>query len=143
MSPLYQTGHPDVTQGILELFTVHVTLEVPCLLNHSGPPIILYFVVCSTWKMPSNFRPPITYILLLTYVVDLADLACFYIPSYPLTHKSYINMFQLITYCPSESGVPESLSVLGVLYFHDEHRDASSLAILTCNFSLISSGLHI
>jgi len=47
-------------------------------------------------------------------------------------------MFQLITYCPTVSEGPEWLSVPGALYFHDEHRAASSLTILACNFSQIS-----
>ncbi|PON61772.1 hypothetical protein PanWU01x14_144310 [Parasponia andersonii] len=42
-----QTGHEDqdVTHGVPELFTIHVTVELLCLLLDSASPIVLNLVV--------------------------------------------------------------------------------------------------
>lgn len=58
LDPFDQTGYPNVTHGVLELFAVDVTLELLGLLLDSGSPIVLYLIVCPTRQILGYLGPP-------------------------------------------------------------------------------------
>lgn len=58
LDPFDQTGYPDVTHGVLELFAVDVTLELLGLLLDSCSPIVLDLIVSPTRQILGYLGPP-------------------------------------------------------------------------------------
>lgn len=56
---LEQPGHPDMADRIEKPLAVGFDVELARLLLHPRPPVVLDLVICPSWEILRDFRPPV------------------------------------------------------------------------------------